>query len=149
MKSKNKLLPPNFLFIYLLLSIILHFLFPIRNIISSYRLFGFPLIIAGLVINFWADSLFKKNKTTVKPNEIPTRLIVNGPFSFSRHPMYLGFVSLLLGVSVLLGSFSSFISPILMFITLEKKFIPLEEQQMEKVFGNKYREYQKKVRRWI
>lgn len=145
----RKLLPPSYLFIYLLLGFALHIIFPIKNFSSVYRILGIIPIIFGVTINLWADNLFKKKQTTVKPDKTPTFLIIDWPFSFSRHPMYLGFVLILLGVSITLGSLSSFISPMLMFITLERKFIPLEEQQMEEIFGNKYREYQKKVSRWI
>jgi protein-S-isoprenylcysteine O-methyltransferase Ste14 len=149
MKRKTTLLPPNFLLIYLVLAIILHFLFPMRIIPIPYPLLGILFIIAGLLINFWADNLFKKNKTTVKPNETPSSLIVSGPFSFSRHPMYLGFVFLLLGVAVLLNSLSSLLGPLMMFFTLEWKFIPFEEKEMEKTFGEKYLQYKKQIRRWF
>ena len=149
MRKIKKLLPPNFLLIYLLLEIILYFVFPLWFIPIPYRIVGILFIILGVVLNLWADNLFKKGKTTVKPDKIPTRLITNGSFRISRHPMYLGFVLLLLGVSILLGSLTSFTAPVLMFITLQTKFITHEENQMKKVFGEKYREYEKRVRRWI
>jgi protein-S-isoprenylcysteine O-methyltransferase Ste14 len=150
MKRKKSLEPPTFLLIYLLLALTLHFFFPIKDIISGlYRFLGVLIIAFGVVINLWADSLFKKEKTTVKPDELPSKLITKGPFRFSRHPMYLGFVLLLLGVAIILGSLSSFISPVLMFLTLEWKFIPLEEKQMEKSFEEKYLEYKNRVRRWL
>ena len=148
MKRKNSLLPPSYLFIYLILAVFLHLIFPVKNIITA-CFFGLVLIVLGLTINLWANNLSKKKKTIVKPDKIPTYLITKGPFSFSRHPMYLGFVLILLGVSLILGSLTSFIAPVLMFITLERKFIPFEEKQMKKCFGKKYLEYQKKVRRWL
>ena len=117
--------------------------------IGSFQVLGVIFIVLGLLINFWTDSLFKKEKTTVKPNKIPRKLITEGPFRISRHPMYLGFVVLLLGIALVLGNIFSFIGPIMMFITLEKKFIPLEEKLMEKHFGKKYQEYKNQVRRWL
>ena len=149
MKRKQSLQPPGYLLIYLILAINLHLLFPIKNIIGTYRILGVGFIVFGLLINLWADNLFKKEKTTVKPNEPPSKLITEGPFCFSRHPMYLGFISLLLGVATALGSLSGFIAPILMAITLERKFIPFEEEQMKKHFGKKYLKYKNKVRRWL
>ncbi len=149
MKRKITLLPPNFLFIYLITALALHSFFPIKDIVGSYHFLGILFIVFGLVINLWADSLFKKNKTTVKPDNTPSKLIINGPFRFSRHPMYLGFVLLLLGVAIILGSISSFVVPGIMFLTLEWKFIPLEEKNMEKCFGKKYLEYKNQVRRWL
>lgn len=147
--KESSILPPAYLFIYLILAFVFHLFFPIINITSFYRFFGIILIIIGLAINIWADGLFKKEKTTVKPNRASSKFITEGPFRFSRHPMYLGFVLLLLGIAIVLGSLSSFFAPIMMFITLEKKFIPLEEKQMEKYFGKKYLEYKSRVRRWL
>lgn len=147
--KKSPVLPPAYLSVYLILAFILHFSLPIINITGFFQPFGIVLIIIGLVINIWADSLFKKEKTTVKPNKTPSKLINKGPFRFSRHPMYLGFVLFLLGIVIVLGSLSSFIAPIMMFITLDRKFIPPEEEQMEKRFGKKYLEYRRRVRRWL
>jgi len=63
--------------------------------------------------------------------------------------MYLGFILILIGVATLLGSLSAFVTPILMFIILEIKFIPMEEKNLEKAFGKEYFKYKHKVRKWI
>jgi protein-S-isoprenylcysteine O-methyltransferase Ste14 len=147
--KESPILPPTYLFVYLILAFIFHFFFPIINTTNFYRYFGIVFIIIGLAINIWTDGLFKKEKTTVKPNKAPSKLITEGPFRLSRHPMYLGFVLLLIGIAIILGSLSSFVAPLMMFITLERKFIPIEEKQMEKCFGEKYLEYKCRVRRWL
>ena len=145
-----KKLPPTYFIILFLLSIGLHFIFPIRNIIfHPYNYLGFIFIIFGSVINLWADSLFKKKKTTVKPFEKPFYFIAKGPFSISRHPMYLGFTSILFGLSVLLGSIVAFLSPFALIIILEKRFIVYEEKNLEEAFGKEYLDYKKRARRWL
>jgi len=136
--------------VLLLLSIGLNFLLPIKQILySPYTYLGIMPILFGIVINIWADALFKKRSTTVKPHETPTYFETSGPFRISRHPMYLGMVAILLGVAVLLGSLTSFLSPVLFITLMDKIFIPMEERNMEKTFGDKYMDYKKKVRRWI
>ena len=148
--TKNKIQPPTFFLIYLVLAIVLHILLPIVKIIFfPLNLFGVILIILGILINLWADNAFKKKKTTVKPFEKPLVLIIRGPFKFSRHPMYLGFVFVLFGAAFLLGSLSIFLMPIAMFITLQVKFIPFEEKNSEELFGQKYKDYKKSVRQWL
>ena len=147
--KEGRILPTTYLLTYLILAFIFYFFFPIINITSFYRYFGIVPIIIGLAINIWTDSLFKKEKTTVKPNKTPSKFITKGPFRFSRHPMYLGFVLFLLGIAIVLGSISSFVAPIMMFITLKRKFLPLEEEQMEKHFGKKYLEYKSNVKSWL
>lgn len=143
-------MPPVYFIIFLVLSIILHFVFPIEKFIYvPYTYTGFLLIVFGGILNLWSDSLFKKSKTTVKPHEKPTSLEVSGPFRISRHPMYLGMAAILLGLAVLHGTLITFIFPIIFIILMETIFIPMEEKNLEKSFGKKYLNYKKKVRRWI
>ena len=147
---KNKILPPTYFMIFLLLSAGLHFIFPIKRLIfTPYTYSGTILIVLGIILNIWSDQLLKKKKTTVKPFEKPTSLETSGPFKISRHPMYLGMASVLLGVSIVLGSLITFIFPIIFIITAEKMFISVEEKNLEKTFGKKYLDYKNKVRKWI
>ena len=147
---KNKFLPPTYFFILLFLSIGLHFIFPIKKLIfPPYTYLGFVFIAFGVILNIWADFLLKKMKTTVKPYENPTQLIISGPFRISRNPQYIGFAAILLGISINLGTLITFISPIGFVILMELMFIPFEEENLKKVFGKKYLNYKKKVRRWI
>ncbi len=149
-KRRYKIMPTNYFIILLLLSIGFHFVLPIEKIIESpYIYFGVPFILFGIIMNIWTDRLFKKNKINVKPNKIPTSLIISGPFRISRHPMYLGMAFFLFGIAILLGSIITFIFPIIFIILMELTFIPLEEKNLELTFGKKYLDYKKKVRRWI
>ncbi len=148
--TKRKPLPPTYFIIYLLLAIGLHFVPPITKLIySPYNYIGILLIGIGIWLNIWADGLLKKNNTTVKPFEKSTCLIEEGPFLFSRHPMYLGMVAILSGVAALLGSITCFIAPVGFFITMDVVFIPREERALEKTFGQKFLDYKKRVRRWL
>ena len=147
---KNKILPPAYFLVFLLLSIGLHFVFPVRKIIPApYNYLGLILIIFGTILNIWADALFKKSKTTIKPHEIPTSFEMSGPFRISRHPIYLGMAAILLGLSIVLGSLITSVFPVLFVILMEIMFIPIEEMNLERVFGKRYLGYKKKIRRWI
>lgn len=149
-QTTKKILPPVYLLLFLLLAVGLHFILPVKKIIlPPYNYSGIALIVLGVVLNIWADALFKKKKTTIKPFEDPTKLEVSGPFAISRHPMYLGMTIILLGTSVLLGSLTAFISPPGFIIVMKVIFIRFEEQNLEKIFGKEYLDYKQKVRRWI
>ena len=146
----EKVMPPTYFEVLLLLSVGLHFVFPVTKFIfSPYNYLGFVLIIFGIIINLWTDLLFKKKQTTVKPHETPNFFIASGPFRLSRHPMYLGMISILFGATIFLGSLITFAFPVIFIILMEKLFIPMEEKNLEKKFGNKYIDYKKRVRRWI
>jgi len=146
----KKIMPPTYFIVLLFSSIGLHFLFPVMRLISlPYNYLGILIIIFGIILNLWTDSLFKKRQTTVKPHEMPNFFISSGPFRISRHPMYLGMILILLGVAAFLGSLISFVFPIIFVMIIEKLFIPMEEKNLEKEFGDKYIAYKKRVRKWI
>ena len=143
-------MPPTHFFTYLIISVILHLILPIKQIIFfPYNLLGIILIIAGIILNLWADRIFKDQKTTVKPDEKPTLLIDYGPFKISRNPMYLGMAIILIGTGIILGSISSFSGFVLFILAMEFYFIPDEERLMKESFGSDFENYKKKVRRWI
>ena len=148
--KQSKLLPPTYFFIFLLLTIGLHFIIPIMQLIHvPYRFIGILLLGIGFWLNMWAEGLFKRKNTTVKPFEKSSALILEGPFRFSRHPMYLGMVIALLGVAIILGSLITFLVPIVFFITMQIVFIRHEEKALEQTFGQKYLDYKNRVRCWL
>ena len=149
MKMK-KIMPPTYFMVLFILSVLLHFFFPlVRFSYSPYNYIGALLIIFGIVLNLKADSMFKKSRTTVKPHLMPSSFNVSGPFKISRHPMYLGMFLILFGIALIMGSLTAFIFSFIFVVLMEIFFIPEEEKNMEKVFGKKYLAYKKKVRRWI
>lgn len=146
----KKIYPPTHFYTYLIISAALHFLVPVKQIISfPYILIGIIPVIAGAVLNIWADGIFRKQKTTVKPDQKPTILIDYGPFKISRNPMYLGMALMLIGAGVLLGSVTSFIGAIIFIAAMEIYFIPDEEKAMRETFGENFEQYKRRVRRWI
>lgn len=146
----KKKLPPFYFQIALVLCVLLHLTIPAKQVIySPLRFIGIIFIAVGVWLNLWTDSLFKKKKTTVKPFKKPSVFITEGPFRFSRHPMYLGMLSILAGTAILLGSLTPFIPAVIFCIIMQIVFIPAEEKDMEKVFRDKYREYKARVRIWL
>ena len=97
-------LPPVLLCIAILLMALLHVFVPVARVLTlPWRFSGAVLIIAGLALNVWADRLFKRAGTWLKPFDPSSSLVLNGPFLFSRNPMYLGMVLVLAGIAVALG----------------------------------------------
>ena len=133
----QKRMPTAYLFVAILLSIALHFLIPVRYVVPSpWNLIGLTLIVFGVWINLSADQAFKKAETTVKPFKESNVLIQDGVFQLSRNPMYLGFVVLLLGISILLRSLSPYIVVIVFALSMELMFIRIEERMLAEKFGD-------------
>ena len=143
-------MPTTYLLIFMTVAVCLHYIFPIKKILGSpYSYLGAVLIFVGCILNIWADRIFNKDKTTVKPYKIPTTLEESGPFRISRNPMYLGMASILAGVSLVLGSINTFFIPLLFILLVEILFIPDEEENLRETFGDRYIAYKARVRRWI
>ena len=96
-----------------------------------------------------ADSAFHKAGTTVKPFQESTALITDGVFRISRHPMYLGFVMIMVGVALLLGSLTPWLIIPVFAVLMEVIFIRAEEHMLAEKFGSAWLAYKEKVRRWI
>ena len=102
-----------------------------------------------MLLDVWAASLFRESRTSLKLRGGVASLITDGPFGFSRNPIYLGIMMALLGLAIFLGSLMVFLYPVLFFILFQFVIIPLEERRMEEAFGEVYLEYKRKVRRWL
>jgi len=143
-------LPPTYFWGAVLVMVALHFLCPIRRLIAlPYGLIGVAPMLVGLLVNIWSSNAFNRRKTTVKPFEQSTHLITDGLYRFSRHPMYAGMVLVLVGLAVLLGSITPVVVIPAFVLVIGKKFIDTEEAALEETFGDAYREYKRRVRRWI
>lgn len=147
---KTRLLPPKYLNLLLLIAVGLHFVIPVKRIISpSFSYVGVAIILLGVILNVWSGSTLRRNNTTIDFNHIPKQLVTDGPFRFSRNPIYLSGVILSLGVTIALGSLIIFIYLIALFVILNWIYIPFEEGRLENEFGQNYHDYKQSVRRWI
>lgn len=142
--------PPHIAFSGLFLALLLDYWFPQFRFISGwYKYVGVLIFIFGLSMTFTSFYLFKKHKTPILPGQTPTFIVMHGPYRFTRNPMYLGVTLALIGVALYLGNLLAFISPIIFFSATNFYYVPREEKIMEKLFGKKYIDYKKKVRRWV
>ena len=143
-------LPPAYLFAALSAMVLLHFLVPVYQLTSHpWNAIGLIPLIAGIVLNLAADAALKKHGTTVKPFEKSTVLITSGVYKFSRNPMYLGMILMLIGVALLMGSIAPYSIIPVFIIIIDKTFIRTEEDSLDRQFGRAWIEYRDNVRRWL
>ena len=146
----REILPPTYLAIAVILILVLHFVIPLAQIIEMpWRLAGLIPLVLGAALNLAADNSMKRYETTVKPFIRSTTLVTEGVFKICRHPMYLGFVLILLGIAVLLGSAAPFLVVILFPFFLEFVYIREEERMLGEQFEQQWEDYCTRVRKWI
>jgi protein-S-isoprenylcysteine O-methyltransferase Ste14 len=143
--------PPIWALIFLGAAIALHLLFHWTKLGDLYALPIIVLLIGGgLALGVWAIRIFMMERTQLKPTSpANAKLIARGPFLHTRNPMYLGVVMITLGIAFAVGTFPFFLVPVAMFLLINGAFIPYEEAKMERQFGDAYRIYKKRVRRWL
>jgi protein-S-isoprenylcysteine O-methyltransferase Ste14 len=148
--KRQPVLPPTILLIALIVMLGLNFIYPAARLIPApWNLSGLLFLGTGIWISYAAEAQFRRLETAVNPYKKPTTLVVDGFYKFSRHPMYLGFASVLLGVAILLGSLSPLVVIPAFIVLVDRKFIRFEERLLEKTFGAAWLDYAQKVRRWI
>lgn len=112
-------------------------------------LLGWLWTVAGLALLAWTLWMFHRHHTTVSPYAAATSLCTDGPFRFSRNPIYLGDWLIFVGVSLLLNTVWPLLFSPLIWIVLRYGVIRHEEAHLSARFGDAYRQYQTRVRRWI
>ncbi len=142
--------PPVILLAVILVQIGLHLKLPIASVVPDpLHWSGICFIAVGIIIIGSKAVAFRKAATTIVPFEESSSLVVSGLYRYSRNPMYVGMVVILVGVAILTGSLSPFIGPVLFVPLLNTRVIRHEEVMLEAQFGQAYRDYRSRVRRWI
>lgn len=123
--------------------------------LNEFKIISYPNNLMGLlfiplgiyfVLNPWY--LFKKYNTPEDFSE-STALVTDGLYKYSRNPMYLGGVFILIGLAISTCNICALITPFIFFIIMNYMFIPFEEKKMNSTFGDDYIKYKNNVRRWI
>lgn len=141
-------LPPRLVFMLLVGAGIVHWAFDARPLLRHVPT-GALLVALAVVLNVWADQVFKAAHTPVRPDELPSQLVTRGPFAWSRNPMYVGLVLLLLGAALLVGTVPFWLLPGILWLVLAAVFVRHEERVLRAQFGAEFDAYCRTVSRWL
>ena len=139
--------PPVILLCGLIAQVVLYFTFPV--LVNLSILLGILILVIGISLVYFSLSKLSKMKTTFIPDGKPEKLVMAGPFRFSRNPTYLGMLFILIGVSISLQSFSSLIISMVFGLIINFTWIKHEERKLEDIFDSEWEEYSKRTRRWL
>jgi len=103
----------------------------------------------GMAVLIWARVHFRRKEAEIHTFRTPQSLVTDGPFRFSRNPMYLGFTLLLLGAALYVNLWCALLVPVAFFLVATFWYIPHEERTLRSVFGSTFDDYAWKTRRWL
>ncbi len=143
-------LPPIWLLAFLGLAWVLAKGLPLVTLFGPiYQGLGWLMIPAGLVLILWSALWFRRRSTTIEPHHTPSALIVEGPYRFSRNPIYLAMLAILVGFVLIQGALSPVLLPFLFHWVLTRRFIEPEEAALKAQFGPEAERYLTATRRWL
>jgi len=142
--------PPLLLLVSLLIGVGIEIFVPLPWVSGGLRWgLGAGLVAAGVAVVLICARGFKSQKTAIEPWKTTSKIVMSGPYQWSRNPIYLSFLVIGLGVSALVNSLwvARMLVPLVLVLT--KAVIEREERYLATKFGESYRAYQRRVRRWL
>ena len=129
---------------------LLHHLMPVRLMRSTASVWiGVAIGITSVVLAIWAQRAMKHAGTNVRPDRPTVAIVKNGPYMFTRNPMYLSLCLLQVSLGFLLDDPVPSLLVIPLALVLNYGVICREERYLEAKFGEEYLTLKREVRRWI
>lgn len=143
-------LPPLVFLAGLIVGFVVDWFFPMPFVLEAYDLpVGLVLIGLAIVFMVWAVRTMGKAGTNVDPRQPSLAIVTDGPFQFTRNPMYVSMALILVGFAVWLNSLWILGALAVVVFIMTYGVIMREEAYLEKKFGKTYLDYKAKVRRWL
>jgi protein-S-isoprenylcysteine O-methyltransferase Ste14 len=134
----------------LAVGLIAHFFTPLPFLPNGLNLIlGALLVILGLALAFAAIGAMRQANTPLDPWEPVRAIVSNGPFRFTRNPIYVSFALIYLGVTCALNSLAALMFFPIALLVIHFGVIAREEKYLERKFGDEYLQYKTQVRRWL
>jgi protein-S-isoprenylcysteine O-methyltransferase Ste14 len=150
-RPKVLVLPPVLIGGLLLAGVLAHFFVwpvtPFPVVVS--RIAGATLFLLGGVVAHLAHNAFQRVETNVLPTRPARALATDGPYKYSRNPIYVAGLLVYLGVALWVDSLVLLLASPLVFAGLHYGVVLPEEEYLARKFGEAYSLYRRRVRRWL
>ncbi len=120
-------------------------------ILPAHILMAVIIAIIAVAIDLSAIWSFRQARTTINPltPDKSSTVVKTGIYAYSRNPMYLGMLLLLIAFAIYLGRLSPWIIPPLFVLIINNRQIVPEETALAQLFSEDYLDYKNTVRRWL
>ncbi|MBY5754329.1 isoprenylcysteine carboxylmethyltransferase family protein [Rhizobium leguminosarum bv. viciae] len=110
---------------------------------------GSIVFLAGLALLIWAAATFRRAGTQVQLSRPTTTIVDEGPYRFTRNPIYIGMFLGLIGLAVAFDSLWLIILLAPFYLVIRYGVVAREEAYLERKFGDAYLAYKARIRRWL
>ena len=143
--------PPPLIFgIFWLVGWLIHLTFPVHLLPQGWtRAVGGVVTALGIALAMWGRRAMTQVGTDPNPYKPSTALTQGGPFRFTRNPLYLAMTTLYLGLTLLANALWPLVFLPGVLVVVQRGVIEREERYLNRKFGEAYREYSARVRRWL
>lgn len=142
--------PPVVTLLFILIAYFLGRFVPLPfSVPAILRYLGLALTVAGFLLCIGAFLAFRKARTTLDPHGSSQQVVTSGVYRFTRNPIYLGFLLMVIGLPLNSGLYWGLVVSPLYILLMNHLVIEHEEAYLAKKFGNAYNSYASRVRRWL
>ena len=145
--------PPVIYVAAIALAVVLHWVWPLPWLGSPLADFLFAVgvitAVGAIAIDVAAMRALQRARTTILPHRGSAHLQTGGPYAFTRNPIYLGNTMLTVGIGLISGIVWFLPLALVAAFATQKLAIEREEAHLYARFGKRFRDYAKRVRRWI
>ena len=113
------------------------------------RVVGWSIGAGGIFLAVWSAWTLHQAKTTIRPDKAAEHLVTTGPYARFRNPIYIADVMILLGAAELTKNVWLVVGAALFVAGVTLLAIFPEERHLEARFGDAYRNYKNRSRRWL
>ena len=132
------------------IALVLHWLWPLPIFDHTIALWlGLALIVLGVGIAIPGRKALQAAGTNVDPARPTTAIVTSGPFRFSRNPLYVALTFLYFGLTLAVNTWWGIVMLVPLLIIMHRGVVLREERYLEHKFGDTYRQYRSKVRRYL
>lgn len=143
-----QILPVSIMLIAVVCGLVLNWIIPIP-VGRAWGGIGFLLVMVSGAGIYWCKNQFDLADTSIIPTKPTRALVTEGPYQYSRNPIYLFFMLCYAGIAMLADAPIMFICLIPLWYALDKYIVQPEEMYLARKFGAAYAEYAASVGRWV
>lgn len=150
-KGPGVKVPPPLIFLFMITAgYWLDLCYPLAILWPEFAFFmGVFFIVGAVSFALIAVYQFWRTKTHIEPWKPASSLMLDGVFAYSRNPIYLSFIIITLGIGLVLNNIWILFSAGPLLMALYFLVVKKEELYLERIFGDPYVDYKKRVRRWL